>query len=80
MPRWNLQGNKLYYVAPDGKLMEVPLKIGSRVDVGRSNVVFQAPPRTEYAVLPDGKFVTLENNDNGSSTVAILNWYVGGKH
>jgi hypothetical protein len=73
--RWNPQGNKLYYMAQDGKIMEVPLKIGSRVDAGRPIVVFQVPPRTEseYAVLPDGKFVTLENTSNGGSAVATLN-------
>src|SRR4029078_11422270 len=26
-PRWNRQGNRIYYMAQDGKVMEVPLKI-----------------------------------------------------
>jgi eukaryotic-like serine/threonine-protein kinase len=76
-PRWNRQGNRIYYMAQDGKVMEVPLKIGSRVDATSPTLLFQAPPRAEYAILPDGKFVTLENTYNGSSAVATLNWYVG---
>jgi hypothetical protein len=64
-------------MAQNGKIMEVPLKIGSRVDVPSPTLVFQGPPRAEYAVLPNGNFVTLEYTDNGSSAVATLNWYVG---
>ena len=76
-PRWNRQGNRIYYMAQNGKITEVPLKIGSRVDSTTPTLIFQAPLRAEYAVLPDGNFVTLENTDNGSSAVATLNWYVG---
>jgi hypothetical protein len=76
-PRWNREGNRIYYMAQDGKVMEVPLKIGSRVDASSPTLVFQAPRGAEYGVLPDGKFVTLENTYNGSSAVATLNWYVG---
>jgi hypothetical protein len=56
-PRWNRQGNRIYYMAQNGKIMEVPLKIGSRVDATSPTLVFQAPLRAEYAVLPDGNFV-----------------------
>jgi Tol biopolymer transport system component len=75
--RWNRQGNKIYYMDEDGRIMEVPLNISFRIDAGSPKLLFQASKNSDYAILSDGKFVTLENTHDPSSVIGALNWYVG---
>jgi Tol biopolymer transport system component len=81
-PRWSVDGKELYFVAPDGKMMVVPVTVtGSMFTPGNptalfftglSNQVFRA----NYAVAPDGGF--LVNTPSAESTAppitVILNW------
>jgi Tol biopolymer transport system component len=76
-PQWNRQGNGIYYMTQHGKVMEVPLKIGSKIDAGVATFLFQVPRNSDYAVLPEREFVTLENTNDVSPIIAALNWYVG---
>jgi Tol biopolymer transport system component len=72
-PRWQRQGHELYYVAPDSRLMAVPIRLASNAhapDAGAPVVLFPTrlasgagitpagfDSRAQYAVAPDGRFL-----------------------
>ena len=72
-PRWGRDGAELYYVAPDTRLMAVPIRVASdarAVDAGvpialfptrlasGANVLATGPfSKAQYAVMPDGRFL-----------------------
>ena len=72
-PRWRRDGTELYYVAPDTRLMAVPIRLASdkrAVDAGVPVALFPtrlasganalaagAFSRAQYAVAPDGRFL-----------------------
>ena len=86
-PRWSPDGRELYYLALDGKLMAVPLRIGSIIEPDVPSVLFQTPItlvdplRDQYAVSADGeRFVFLapvEGNDSQAPITVIVNWAAG---
>ncbi len=41
-PRWGRDGKELFFVAPDQKLMAVPVKMGTSFDVGVPQVLFES--------------------------------------
>jgi Tol biopolymer transport system component len=42
-PRWRRDGRELFYLAPDGKLMAVPIKSGDTFEAGTEAALFQTP-------------------------------------
>ncbi len=72
-PRWRRDGTELYYVAPDNRLMAVPIRMASdrrAVDAGVPVALFPTRlasgaaifpagyfSRAQYAVAPDGRFL-----------------------
>ena len=84
-PRWRADGKELYFIAPDGKLMAVPVAVlGSAFEAGKPVALFgthigvgTATWRAQYAVSRDGRF--LINQVVEESTAApitlILNWH-----
>jgi hypothetical protein len=84
-PRWRQDGKELYYIAPDRKMMAVPVKLGPPFEPGvavplfETNVVGFKP----YDVSADGRFLlyTPSEVEAPSSPVTIvLNWQAGLKH
>lgn len=86
-PRWRLDGNELYYVAPDSMLMAVPIVVaGAALEPGRPTALFQprislggggaAGYRQQYDVAPDGRFLINVNTDEGTTApiTVIQNW------
>jgi Tol biopolymer transport system component/tRNA A-37 threonylcarbamoyl transferase component Bud32 len=70
--RWSADGKELFYLAPDSKLMAVPMNAragGGSIDVGTPKALFTAHLATgmnvfpavgtkqQYAVAPDGRFL-----------------------
>ena len=54
-PRWRRDGKELYYVAPDGFVMVVPMALGAQLEAGAPVQLFRAEPEIEdYDVTPDG--------------------------
>ena len=43
-PRWRSDGKELFYLAPDGKIMAMPVTIGASFDAGAPVALFQANP------------------------------------
>ncbi len=57
-PRWpRRSGNAIYYVARDNRLMEVPVKVGARVELGSPHALFRLRPAGVgwYDVTSDGQ-------------------------
>jgi hypothetical protein len=84
-PRWRRDGQELFYLSADGKMMAVPLKAGSNFEAGSPASLFQ--PRlhqsisaldvVSYDVTSDGqKFLlnTKVEEPNTAPLSIILNW------
>lgn len=82
-PRWRRDGKELYYIAPDRKMMAVPVKLGPPFEPGVAVPLFDT--RTvgfsPYDVSPDGRFLlstVAEADAQASSPITIvLNWQAG---
>jgi serine/threonine protein kinase len=84
--RWRRDGKELYYIAPDGGLMAVPIAVnGATLEPGPSVRLFQtriwgggtnANQRQQYDVAPDGRFlINVTTEDERTSPITLLlNW------
>jgi Tol biopolymer transport system component len=79
-PEWNRDGSALYYVTPDGKMMEVSVKeSGSAVELGDPRQLFQValtPFAPNYSVAPDGKRFLVDEQPAATSPplTLVTNW------
>ena len=80
-PRWSADGRELYYIAPDRKLMVVPVKIGATFDPGIAVPLFELPVFFgffPYDVAPDGRFLVSAVRDAATVRVSpltvLVNW------
>jgi len=84
-PRWRADGKELYFIAPDLKLMAVPVNgSSSTFESGRPLALFQTQItssgpglfRPQYAVSPDGRFLINQPAEGSTSTpiTLLLNW------
>jgi hypothetical protein len=78
-PRWSLDSRELFYLAPDRRLMVVPIRTGPRLEVGRPSPLFTLAGKswTDYDVSSDGKkflAVVPERLSREQPLTAILNW------
>ena len=85
-PEWKHDGSELYYLAPDGKLMEASVKEnGAAVEIGAPRQLFQqsmagtGPGERSYCVAPDGKCFLVDKAPQGSSPplTLVTNWTAG---
>jgi hypothetical protein len=84
-PRWRADGKELYFIAPDRKLMAVPVAVrGSAFEAGKPVPLFgtrmgvgTATWRAQYAVSPDGRFLINQVVEESTTTpiTLILNWH-----
>jgi serine/threonine protein kinase len=84
--QWRPDGKELYYIAPDGKLMGVPIAIkGSTVEAGAPVPLFQTrivgggtniDLGAQYDVAPDGRILlnAVGEDDAASPITVIQNW------
>jgi serine/threonine protein kinase/Tol biopolymer transport system component len=84
-PRWRRDGKELYYIAPDARLMAVPISVkGATLEPGTPVPLFQTqivgggsyPNRPQYDVASDGRFLinsTIEAAATSPITL-IQNW------
>jgi Tol biopolymer transport system component len=77
-PRWRRDGKELYYVAPDGFVMAVPMGTGPQLEAGAPVPLFRAEDQIEdYDVAPDGsRFLvsTPVEKVRESPLRVIINW------
>jgi serine/threonine protein kinase/Tol biopolymer transport system component len=84
--RWRADGKELFYIALDGHLMAVPIRLpsnGGTVDIGRPVRLFPTHIRygvltnygAQYAVAPDGQRFLMNTVTEETHTISvILNW------
>jgi Tol biopolymer transport system component len=80
-PRWRADGKEIYFVAPNGKMMAVPMTaavstimVGNPIALFSTNILSQVFTY-QYAVAPDGRFVV--NNRqlvDAPPITLLLNW------
>jgi serine/threonine protein kinase/Tol biopolymer transport system component len=84
-PKWRQDGKELFYVAPEGKMMAVAVKIGASFEASSPVALFQTHRRQpvssqdvfSYDVSGDGqKFLVLTKVDeaNAAPLSVLLNW------
>jgi Tol biopolymer transport system component len=79
-PRWSADGKELYYLALDGKLMAVPVKLAPTFEPGVAVPLFDTnvTAYTPYDVGPDGRFllntVAAAAAVTASPVTVVLNW------
>jgi Tol biopolymer transport system component len=83
-PRWRHDGKELYYIAPGGKMMAVPLKTGPlSFDPGVAAPLFDIKTTGffPYDVSPDGRFLIDAVTDSQAAAptpiTIVLNWQTG---
>jgi Tol biopolymer transport system component len=78
-PRWRPDGSEIYYIAPDRKMMAVPVKLGPKLQLGIAVPLFDtnAAGTMSYDVTADGRFLvnTFSSDDSSSAPVTVvMNW------
>ena len=82
-PRWRRDGNEVFYLASDDRLMSVPLPGGNAFNFGAAQRLFDArvpltgnPYRSNYAVTADGKrFLVNTRIDALPAPISVvINW------
>jgi Tol biopolymer transport system component len=84
-PRWRRDGNALFYVAADGSLMEVPVKIDANFEYGSPQVLFGSitpvlnPRSFTYQPSADGKKFLVNAPAGGDAAASepltvVVNW------
>jgi len=84
MPRWGSDGQELFYVALDQKLMKVDIKMAPEVEIGEPLSLFLTRLKlfglgaTQYDVSADGqRFLvnTLVEEQDTTPITLVLNWF-----
>ena len=87
-PRWRKDGKELFYVAPDNRLMAVPVRLSTKehADLGTASTLFVAPlagevvpggNKQQYAVSSDGQrfLMNVATEDRPVTPITlILHW------
>ena len=81
-PRWRRDGKELYFLAPDGELMAVPISIRndrSRIEIGTPVSLFRtrivSGKAGLYAVAHDGRFLVNQPEESATTPITLLlNW------
>jgi DNA-binding winged helix-turn-helix (wHTH) protein/Tol biopolymer transport system component len=83
-PRWRKDGNELFYITLDGKMMSVDVRRGATLEAGSPKVLFQVPFQVvgrgwmQYVVTGDGtKFIFPEHVERNGSLNVVSNWAAG---
>jgi serine/threonine protein kinase/Tol biopolymer transport system component len=80
-PRWRGDGNELFYLAPNGKMMAVEVTARQEFQAGTPTPLFQTPPGVIAGdVTADGKRFLLATPVGQSASApftVVLNWMAG---
>ncbi len=80
MPRWRRDGKELYYGAPGGKLMGVPVKTGAKFEAGEARQILDHFEGSSYSPSADGqRFLLSRQRAEGAvpPITVVLNWQAG---
>jgi serine/threonine protein kinase/Tol biopolymer transport system component len=88
-PRWRRDGKELFFVAPNGTLMAVPValplngqapNVGAPVALFATRLTSRGSPKQQYAVAPDGqRFLMVVSADETiiPTITVVQNWLAG---
>ena len=85
VPQWRGDGREIFYLAPDNRLMAVPVKLDAStpaVDAGIPVALFPVRPGTFYAATPDGQRFLINtpvDEATASPITVVLNWKPGAR-
>jgi serine/threonine-protein kinase len=80
-PRWRHDGKEIYYLAPNSKIMAVPVATtATTFQPGIPAALFQTDSRSRgYGVSPDGRFLINTQTEgpppNTTPITVVLNWW-----
>jgi hypothetical protein len=79
-PSWRADGKEMFYLAPDNRLMAVPITMaGARIEAGKANALMSTDGGA-YGVSPDGqRFLLQEVVEDRSPITILLNWSLPGR-
>jgi Tol biopolymer transport system component len=78
-PQWREDGREIFYLAPDNRLMAVPVMVqgNGRLEAGTPAALFPIPPGASYDITRDGQRILI-NKPVGQATTppitVIQNW------
>ena len=82
--RWRADAQELYYLALDGRMIAVNVRLGPKPALGEPRVLFQSGDNVSvrgdnYAVTNDGRRFLLKRTVTGGRQAIdiVLNWHVG---
>jgi hypothetical protein len=86
-PLWRLDGRELYYIAPNGALMAVPMSLGTTAEPGTPTALFHtrifggfedSVLGRQYEIARDGRFLINTVLEEGIAPITVLqNWRPG---
>ena len=86
-PKWQHDGKAIFYLALNGTLMVVPVRLGALPEVGKAQSLFQTriEPTTgfvwhQYDVTSDGRFLINTPEATTSPFTVVVNWPALVKH
>ena len=76
MPRWRRDGKELFYVAPNGDLMAVPIRPGARPEPGNPSVLFRLEGEVrDYDVDASGQRFLVDLAPTERAPIGVIvNW------
>jgi hypothetical protein len=83
-PRWSRDGKEIFYIATDGKMTAVPVKVSTTFEPGVPVSLFETRVTGyfPYDIAPDGRFLlnTLPAEAGRTQIAVVLNWAAGIKN
>ncbi len=77
-PQWSSDGNELFYISGDNRLMATPVRLRPPFSVGIPKALFEIPAGVTYDVAADGKQFLLNlpvgDTSPDSPVTVLLNW------
>jgi eukaryotic-like serine/threonine-protein kinase len=77
-PLWGREGQELFYVAPDGSIMAVTMKLGVRIDTTIPKALFKlaaGAPRSPFSTVDGQRFlVRLPAVSAAPAITWVINW------
>jgi hypothetical protein len=76
LPQWRGDGRELFYVAPGGRLMAIPVTANvPTLELGIPKMLFWVPFQSQYVAAPDGqRFLVNSATKDPSPITILLNW------
>jgi Tol biopolymer transport system component len=83
-PVWRADGNELFYIAADQKMMAVDVKTGSKFAAGAPKPLFETHVEGDrfFEISPDGRrflLVNLPDQTAGTPMTVVIDWNSGAK-